>query len=136
MEKMFRGISETTAATYNAAVAVNAVKSTTESVFDEFKLAAAVEEKRHKVSVACTPEERQELDLFEKVEAEIDKFGDDVETNEKAVGSFPIIRYSQTLHARCKPKTLKILLCYKTMRAITFTIKRSSLASRIWAFLI
>ncbi len=84
MAKMFKGIS----ATYSA---VAAAKSSTQSVFDEFKMAAAAAtvaangEQKTKGPVACTPEERQELDLFEKVEAEIDKFGEDEEADEQAV---------------------------------------------------
>ncbi|KAM7540314.1 hypothetical protein Aperf_G00000025701 [Anoplocephala perfoliata] len=87
MEKMFQGI----AATYNA---VTASKSTTQSVFEEFKVAAAqsaattaaikaaagiTSMAKPKLPVICTPEERKELELFERVEAEIDKFGEDEE---------------------------------------------------------
>uniref|UniRef100_A0A5K3FPJ7 RTN4 protein n=1 Tax=Mesocestoides corti TaxID=53468 RepID=A0A5K3FPJ7_MESCO len=76
MAKMFKGIS----ATYSA---VAAAKSTTQSVFDEFKVAAAAS--KPKTPVVCTPEERQELELFEKVEAEIDKFGESEEPDEAAL---------------------------------------------------
>lgn len=93
MEKMFQGI----AATYNA---VTASKSTTQSVFEEFKVAVAQSAAttaaikaaagltpiltKPKIPVICTPEERKELELFERVEAEIDKFGED---EEEAVSS-------------------------------------------------
>ncbi|CDS36753.1 conserved hypothetical protein [Echinococcus multilocularis] len=85
MEKMFQGIS----ATYTA---VAAAKCTTQAVFEEFKAAAAaaaaspsapaapfVPTAKTKPAIVCTPEERKELELFEKVEAEVNKFGEDEE---------------------------------------------------------
>ncbi|VDM31415.1 unnamed protein product [Hydatigera taeniaeformis] len=85
MEKMFQGIN----ATYTA---VTAAKCTTQSVFEEFKAALAVAaaspstptaipapSTKVKTPVVCTPEERKELELFERVEAEINKFGEDEE---------------------------------------------------------
>nr|CDS24513.1 hypothetical protein EgrG_000391500 [Echinococcus granulosus] len=85
MEKMFQGIS----ATYTA---VAAAKCTTQAVFEEFKVAAAaaaaspsapaapfVPTAKAKPAIVCTPEERKELELFEKVEAEVNKFGEDEE---------------------------------------------------------
>ncbi|KAL5103606.1 hypothetical protein TcWFU_009454 [Taenia crassiceps] len=85
MEKMFQGIN----ATYTA---VTAAKCTTQSVFEEFKAAAAaaaaspstpaavaVPAAKVKAPIVCTPEERKELELFERVEAEINKFGEDEE---------------------------------------------------------
>lgn len=85
MEKMFQGIN----ATYTA---VAAAKCTTQSVFEEFKAAAAaaaaspstpaavvVPTAKVKTPIVCTPEERKELELFERVEAEINKFAEDEE---------------------------------------------------------
>ena len=94
MEKMFQGI----AAAYSSATACG---TSTQSIFEEFKLAAAASaatttttvptgatgdspalptsQLRSKAPVVCTPEEKKELELFERVEAEIDRLGDDEE---------------------------------------------------------
>ncbi|VUZ42387.1 unnamed protein product, partial [Hymenolepis diminuta] len=84
LEKMFQGI----AATYNV---ITSSKSTTQSVFEEFKAAAkqsaattaAIKAAAGMTSptkpaspIICTPEERKELELFERVEAEVDKLED------------------------------------------------------------
>ncbi|VDO08279.1 unnamed protein product [Rodentolepis nana] len=86
LEKMFQGI----AATYNS---MTSSKSTTQSIFEEFKAAATqsaattaaikavagmtAPTPKPASPINCTPEERQELQLFERVEAEIDKLGGD-----------------------------------------------------------
>lgn len=85
LEKMFQGIT----ATYNV---ITSSKSTTQSVFEEFKAAATqsaattaaikaaagmtTSPTKPASPIICTTEERKELELFERVEAEIDKLED------------------------------------------------------------
>ena len=76
MEKMFQGI--------NAAFAASTTTTTpTQAIFEEIKVAAAESPSplllKAKSPIVCTPEEKKELELFERVEAEIDKFGEDEE---------------------------------------------------------